>query len=70
MGDMLRFDAERLRLLVERHHRYTNSARARMLLDNWDHALTKFVKVVPTDYARALAALKEERARKSAVAAE
>jgi glutamate synthase (NADPH/NADH) large chain len=70
MGDVLRFDAERLRILVERHYRYTGSARARMLLDGWDHALTKFVKVMPVDYARALSALKGERARKSAVAAE
>ena len=28
MGDMLRFDAERLRILVERHHLHTGSARA------------------------------------------
>ena len=36
MGDMLRFDAERLRILVERHHLHTGSARARALLDDWD----------------------------------
>ena len=36
MGDMLRFDAERLRILVERHLLHTGSARARELLDNWD----------------------------------
>ncbi len=55
MGDLLRFDAERLRILVERHQLYTGSARARDLLDNWDAALTKFVKVMPKDYRRALA---------------
>ena len=47
MGDMLRFDAERLRILVERHLLHTGSARARELLDNWDNALTSFVKVMP-----------------------
>ena len=31
MGDMLRFDAERLRILIERHHLHTGSARAREL---------------------------------------
>ena len=36
MGDLLRFDAERLRVLVERHLLYTGSARARELLDDWD----------------------------------
>ena len=39
MGDMLRFDAERLRILVERHLLYTGSARARELLEDWDDAL-------------------------------
>ena len=38
MGDMLVFDAERLRILVERHLLHTGSARARMLLENWDLA--------------------------------
>jgi glutamate synthase (NADPH/NADH) large chain len=60
MGDMLGFDAERLRILVERHLLHTGSARARELLDNWDVALTHFVKVMPTDYARALLDLKTE----------
>ena len=36
MGDLLRFDAERLRILVERHLLHTGSARAKALLDNWD----------------------------------
>ena len=54
MGDPLRFDAERLRILVERHHLYTGSARARELLENWDKAVTQFVKIVPKDYRRAL----------------
>ena len=40
MGDMLRFDAERLRILIERHHLHTGSARARELLENWDDALS------------------------------
>jgi glutamate synthase (NADPH/NADH) large chain len=66
MGDLLRFDAERLRILVERHLLHTGSARAKTLLDNWDAALAKFVKVMPTDYAKALADLKA----RSAIAAE
>ncbi len=66
MGDMLRFDAERLRILVERHLQFTGSARARALLDDWDNALGKFVKVMPTDYAKALADMKA----RAAIAAE
>jgi glutamate synthase (NADPH/NADH) large chain len=62
MGDYLGFDAERLRILVERHLLHTGSARARLLLDNWDAALKSFVKVMPTDFRRALLELKAERA--------
>ncbi len=39
MGDPLRIDAERLRILIERHHRHTGSARAAAsLLADWDTA--------------------------------
>ncbi|MBL28443.1 MAG: glutamate synthase large subunit [Rhodospirillaceae bacterium] len=54
MADMTRYDAPRLRHLIERHLHYTNSARARRILDNWDAYLPKFLKVFPTDYRRAL----------------
>jgi len=61
MGDMLRFDAERLLILVERHLLYTGSARARYILENWDEALKHFVKVMPTDFRKALLDLQSER---------
>jgi glutamate synthase (NADPH) large chain len=70
MGDMLRFDAERLRILIERHHQATGSARAAEILENWDEALPSFVKVMPTDYRRALLELSAEREAAQAVAAE
>jgi glutamate synthase (NADPH) large chain len=70
MGDMLGFDAERLRILVERHLLHTGSARARMLLENWDLSLTRFVKVMPKDYRRALTDLEAERLAAKTVAAE
>ena len=70
MGDMLRFDAERLRILIERHQRHTGSKRAGDILDNWDEALGAFVKVMPTDYRRALEELATDRATAAAVAAE
>ena len=70
MGDMLRHDAERLRILIERHHLHTASKRARAFLDDWDAALGKFVKVMPRDYARALTQLETERREAETVAAE
>ena len=47
-------DAELLRHLVDRHARYTGSARARWLLDAWDEHLPRFVKVIPVEYKQIL----------------
>ena len=52
--DMTRYDAQRLHGLIDNHLRYTGSARAKMVLDNWDEYLPRFVKVMPVDYRRAL----------------
>jgi len=70
MGDLLRFDAARLRILLERHHLLTGSTRARALLEDWDNALGCFVKVMPTDYRRALLELQAEQAATQTEAAE
>jgi glutamate synthase (NADPH/NADH) large chain len=70
MGDPLSFDAARLRILIERHARYTGSRRAAALLTDWDATLAAFVKVTPKDYRRALLELAAERAAATAVAAE
>ena len=59
--DMTRFDAERLRGLIEKHLHYTNSGRARDILDNWDRYLPKFVKVMPVDYRRALQDMQDNK---------
>ena len=54
MGHPLRYDAERLRILLERHQLATGSAKAAALLADWPQALQHFVKVVPHEYRRAL----------------
>jgi len=46
-----------LRKLLEDHHRWTGSQRARDILDAWAASRTKFVKVFPHEYRRALAEL-------------
>ena len=61
MGDMLYHDAARLRILLERHKLHTGSQRATEILDNWEEALGRFVKVMPRDYASALKQLEAER---------
>ena len=46
-----------MRRLVERHLEHTSSSRARQVLDGWDESVPKFVKVIPRDYKRMLAAI-------------
>jgi glutamate synthase (NADPH/NADH) large chain len=70
MGDLMRHDAARLRILIERHHLFTGSARARALLEDWDNTLASFVKVTPKDYRRALQEQAADRTAAKAVAAE
>jgi glutamate synthase (NADPH/NADH) large chain len=40
--------------LVEDHVRVTGSPLGRRVLDNWEHLVARFVKVMPTDYKRVL----------------
>jgi glutamate synthase (NADPH/NADH) large chain len=47
-------DELQLRRLLEEHNRWTGSKRARDLLDDWETARAKFVKVFPNEYKRAL----------------
>jgi glutamate synthase (NADPH) large chain len=49
-----RSDESLLRELIEAHLRYTGSTRALAILDNWESARAKFVKVFPNEYRRAL----------------
>jgi glutamate synthase (NADPH) large chain len=70
MGDMLYHSTERLRILLERHHLHTGSKRARALLDDWATTCSRFVKIMPRDYAAALKRLEGERIAAASVAAE
>ncbi|WP_069470616.1 glutamate synthase large subunit [Candidatus Marithrix sp. Canyon 246] len=47
-------EAEFLKGLIQKHLDYTNSSRAQAILDNWNDYLPRFIKVMPTDYKRAL----------------
>jgi glutamate synthase (NADPH/NADH) large chain len=53
-------DVDQLRDMLEKHLTYTGSARARMILRNWETHLPYFVKVMPVDYRRALERMKLE----------
>ena len=49
-------DSESVRALLEEHVRRTGSPKASELLGAWDAVVPKFVKVVPSEYRRALEA--------------
>ena len=66
--DMTRYDAVRLKQLIENHMHYTDSSRAREILDNWSDYLPKFVKVMPVDYRRALLDMQAEREAEKSLA--
>jgi len=55
-------DAVALRGKIEKHWKFTGSTRAREILDHWESYLPKFVKVMPTEYRRALEEIAERQA--------
>jgi glutamate synthase domain-containing protein 3 len=57
-------DIAELKQMIENHLRYTASDVAKRILNDWDGALSQFIKVMPTDYKRVL-----EKQKKNAQAA-
>ena len=53
-------EADELKALIEKHVRYTKSTRGTELLADWDTSLSNFVKVMPTEYKKALKRLETE----------
>jgi glutamate synthase (NADPH/NADH) large chain len=65
-GDMTRHDDERLYQLIANHLHYTGSTRARTILDYWESYRSKFVKVMPVEYRRAIQEREQMRLREAA----
>ena len=59
--NLLKHDKERLRNLIENHFRYTNSPKAKNILDNFDNYLPKFIKIMPTEYKKVLIKMYEKK---------
>jgi len=57
-------DDAMLKSLIQRHLLFTGSERARVILENWTAYLSRFVKVMPLEYRRALAEMAEEQAKR------
>ena len=58
-----------LKALVEQHHSWTGSLRARDILDDWTAARAKFIKVFPNEYKRALGEIHAASVARAAQAA-
>ncbi|MFC7398618.1 glutamate synthase large subunit [Chelatococcus sp. GCM10030263] len=61
LDDLSRHDEERLMQLIANHLKYTGSTRAKTILDGWQNYRTRFVKIMPVEYRRAIREM--ERAR-------
>jgi glutamate synthase (NADPH/NADH) large chain len=59
-------DESLLKSLVEKHAHYTGSPRAKAILEDWANYRTKFVKVFPHEYRRALKEMAEQKAKEAA----
>jgi glutamate synthase (NADPH/NADH) large chain len=47
-------DEATLRKYITNHYNYTKSERAKEILEDWDNAMLKFIKVFPKEYKEAL----------------
>ena len=54
-------DFKNVRRLIKNHSMYTNSPLAKRILEDWENQHRNFVKVMPTDYKKALQRLAEEK---------
>tara|TARA_B100000674_G_scaffold385172_1_gene328508 strand:- start:414 stop:1496 length:1083 start_codon:yes stop_codon:yes gene_type:complete len=64
--DLTRFDAIRLKQLIENHARYTDSKVAQNILENWENYIPRFKKVMPIEYRRALKEMLDSKAKSAA----
>jgi glutamate synthase domain-containing protein 3 len=55
-------DLQVVRDLVQRHAEFTGSQRAKWILDNWNEAVSRFIKVFPHEFKRVLGIARAEQA--------
>ena len=52
--NFLENDELRIKEMLKRHVNYTNSSKAKMIMENLDNELKKFIKVLPVDFKKVL----------------
>jgi glutamate synthase (ferredoxin) len=55
-------DVETIKTMLSKHAEVTHSTVAQKILDDWKNYQSRFIKVMPTDYKRVLAAIEKARA--------
>ena len=60
LEDLEKQDKETIFNLISNHFKYTESKKAKKIIDSWSKEMKKFIKVMPTDYKRALEILAKE----------
>ena len=64
LEDLTVQDDKKIHQLLNNHVDYTNSSRAKSILEDWDKNRKKFIKVMPTEYKKALEMMKKEEEAK------
>ena len=65
LEDLTQQDIETVEQLLHNHKDYTKSAKAAAILEDWPESSKKFIKVMPTDYKRALEMLAKQEQEKT-----
>ncbi len=61
LDDLEEEDVKTIKILLAKHAEFTHSTVAKKILDDWKNYHSSFVKVMPKDYKRVLAAIKKAR---------
>ena len=61
LEDLTEKDIDEVQDLIKNHINHTNSNRAKNILEDWEKNSKKFIKVMPTDYKKALEFLEKEK---------
>ena len=56
-------ERDAVKQMIEKHYLYTESPKAKEILENWEEACSRFIKVIPVDYAQMLQAISDFKAR-------
>jgi len=61
-------DRKELKTLIQNHYKYTNSKKAKLVLEHFDELQSQFIKIIPNDFKRILEAEKAKENNQKIVA--